>query len=67
MTSSDVLHSFSIPDYLLKIDAIPGRINYLMFFPDRIGVFVGYCSELCGVGHAYMPIVAEVVYCRNKK
>nr|YP_009166786.1 cytochrome c oxidase subunit II [Explanatum explanatum]ALC75072.1 cytochrome c oxidase subunit 2 [Explanatum explanatum] len=63
VTSADVIHSFSIPAYSLKIDGIPGRINQVYFCPDRIGVFVGYCSELCGAGHAYMPIVVEVVGC----
>nr|YP_002122309.2 cytochrome c oxidase subunit II [Opisthorchis felineus]ACF93442.2 cytochrome c oxidase subunit II [Opisthorchis felineus] len=61
VTSSDVIHSFSIPELQLKIDAIPGRINQSIFFMDRVGVYVGYCTELCGAGHAYMPIVVEVV------
>nr|YP_006460019.1 cytochrome c oxidase subunit II [Tetrancistrum nebulosi]ADN44057.1 cytochrome c oxidase subunit II [Tetrancistrum nebulosi] len=61
VTSSDVLHSFSVPDLGIKVDAIPGRINNTVIIPDRVGVFVGYCSELCGTGHSYMPIVVEVV------
>lgn len=61
VTSADVIHRFSIPYFNLKVDAIPGRINQSWFYPDRLGVFVGYCSELCGPGHAYMPIVIEVV------
>nr|YP_010166579.1 cytochrome c oxidase subunit II [Tamerlania zarudnyi]QRV61248.1 cytochrome c oxidase subunit II [Tamerlania zarudnyi] len=61
VTSSDVIHSFSLPAFHLKLDAIPGRINHTVFLPDRLGVFVGYCSELCGAGHSYMPIVVEVV------
>nr|QRV61260.1 cytochrome c oxidase subunit II [Tanaisia sp. SS-2020] len=61
VTSSDVIHSFSLPSFRLKLDAIPGRINHALLCPDRMGVFVGYCSELCGVGHSYMPIVVEVV------
>nr|WCH58150.1 cytochrome c oxidase subunit II [Holostephanus sp. FJ-2023] len=61
VTSSDVIHSFSLPDYHVKVDAIPGRINQTIFYPDRLGVFIGYCSELCGAGHAYMPIVLEIV------
>lgn len=61
VTSSDVIHSFSLPSFNLKMDAVPGRINQVFFCPDRVGVFVGYCRELCGAGHAYMPIVVEVV------
>nr|QJP05028.1 cytochrome c oxidase subunit II [Clonorchis sinensis] len=61
VTSSDVIHSFSLPELELKVDAIPGRINQSIFFLDRVGVYVGYCTELCGAGHAYMPIVVEVV------
>ena len=61
VTSSDVIHSFTIPTFKVKVDAIPGRLNQLFFCPDRLGIFVGYCRELCGAGHAYMPIVAEVV------
>jgi cytochrome c oxidase subunit 2 len=66
VTSSDVIHSFAIPSFNIKVDAIPGRINQVMICPDRLGVFVGYCSELCGAGHAYMPIVAEVIPKRFK-
>lgn len=61
VTSSDVIHSFVLPAFNIKIDAVPGRINQVSFLSDRVGVFVGYCSELCGAGHAYMPIVVEVV------
>nr|BAV81462.1 cytochrome c oxidase subunit II [Schistosoma mattheei] len=62
VTSGDVIHSFSVPDLSLKIDAVPGRINCLSLIADRFGVFSGYCTELCGVGHSYMPIVIEVVF-----
>ncbi|MBM6549338.1 hypothetical protein [Streptococcus dysgalactiae] len=61
ITSSDVIHSFSVPDFNIKVDAIPGRLNAITYCPDHYGVFVGYCTELCGAGHAYMPIVIEVV------
>lgn len=61
VTSADVIHSFVIPDYKIKMDAIPGRITRYLLIPDHCGVFVGYCRELCGAGHAYMPIVMEVV------
>jgi len=61
VTSADVIHSFSIPDLGIKVDAIPGRINQNYLFPDRMGIFSGYCTELCGAGHAYMPVVLEVL------
>nr|AYH51422.1 cytochrome c oxidase subunit II [Tylodelphys immer] len=61
VTSLDVIHSFAIPDFSIKLDAIPGRLTSQLLLPDRCGVFVGYCSELCGAGHAYMPIVMEIV------
>lgn len=61
VTSADVIHSFAIPGLGLKMDAIPGRLNQFLFIPDRFGSFKGYCSELCGAGHSYMPIVIEVV------
>lgn len=61
ITSRDVIHAFALPLVSLKIDAIPGRLKKIFFCFHRMGVFVGYCSELCGAGHAYMPIVIEVV------
>nr|YP_010231376.1 cytochrome c oxidase subunit II [Apharyngostrigea pipientis]QSV37706.1 cytochrome c oxidase subunit II [Apharyngostrigea pipientis] len=61
VTSADVIHSFAVPDFSVKLDAIPGRIISQLLVPDRCGIFVGYCSELCGAGHAYMPIVVEVI------
>lgn len=61
VTSADVIHSFSVPDACMKVDAIPGRVNQHIFYPDRMGVLSGYCTELCGAGHAYMPVVLEVV------
>lgn len=61
ITSRDVIHSFALPFVNLKIDAIPGRLKKIFFCLHRVGVFVGYCRELCGAGHAYMPIVLEVV------
>nr|UFQ89020.1 cytochrome c oxidase subunit II [Acanthobothrium sp. MZUSP 8034] len=61
ITSADVIHSFSLPGLNIKMDAIPGRLNHLFFCPDIYGVFTGYCTELCGAGHSYMPVVVEVV------
>lgn len=61
ITSADVIHSFRVPFLGIKGDAVPGRINQIFFNPDYVGSHVGYCSELCGAGHAYMPIVIEIV------
>nr|YP_008578695.1 cytochrome c oxidase subunit II [Haplorchis taichui]AGW07006.1 cytochrome c oxidase subunit II [Haplorchis taichui] len=65
VTSSDVIHSFALPELNLKMDAIPGRLNQSIMYADHLGCFVGYCSELCGAGHAYMPIVLEVIAPRS--
>nr|YP_009467186.1 cytochrome c oxidase subunit II [Artyfechinostomum sufrartyfex]YP_010461012.1 cytochrome c oxidase subunit II [Artyfechinostomum malayanum]APX55334.1 cytochrome c oxidase subunit 2 [Artyfechinostomum sufrartyfex]ARH10834.1 cytochrome c oxidase subunit 2 [Artyfechinostomum sufrartyfex]UUF68165.1 cytochrome c oxidase subunit II [Artyfechinostomum malayanum] len=61
VTSADVIHSFSIPEFNIKLDAIPGRLNYSMYCPNHYGIYIGYCTELCGAGHAYMPVIIEVV------
>nr|YP_008994163.1 cytochrome c oxidase subunit II [Metagonimus yokogawai]AGN12765.1 cytochrome c oxidase subunit II [Metagonimus yokogawai] len=61
VTSSDVIHCFTLPELNVKVDAIPGRVNQSIFYADRLGYYIGYCSELCGAGHAYMPIVLESV------
>jgi cytochrome c oxidase subunit 2 len=61
VTSADVIHSFAMPAFWSKIDAVPGRLNETWFKVDRPGVYYGQCSELCGARHAYMPIVVEVV------
>jgi cytochrome c oxidase subunit 2 len=60
-TSNDVIHSFGMPSFWVKMDAIPGRLNETWFKVDRPGVYFGQCSELCGARHAYMPIAVEVV------
>lgn len=60
-TASDVMHSFAIPSFWVKMDAVPGRINETWFKVDRPGVYFGQCSELCGTKHAFMPIAIEVV------
>jgi cytochrome c oxidase subunit 1 len=57
ITSSDVLHSWAIPSFGVKMDACPGRLNQVALYITRSGVFYGQCSELCGVNHAFMPIV----------
>jgi cytochrome c oxidase subunit 2 len=61
VTAADVLHSFAIPSFGIKIDACTGRLNESTLFILRNGVFYGQCSEICGVGHANMPIVIEAV------
>jgi len=61
ITSTDVLHSFSIPSLGIKMDAVPGRINQISFVSDRWGIFAGQCSELCGTAHANMPVVLKVL------
>lgn len=61
VTGGDVIHNFAMPSMGLKVDAVPGRLNEAWFRPTRVGMFYGQCSELCGVGHAYMPISIRVV------
>lgn len=60
MTGNDVIHSWWVPALGVKQDAIPGFIRDTWFRADRIGTFRGQCAELCGRGHAFMPIVVEV-------
>ncbi|TYC62445.1 cytochrome c oxidase subunit II [Rhodobacterales bacterium] len=61
VTSEDVIHSFAMPSFGVKIDAIPGRLNESWFHARQEGVFYGQCSELCGKDHAFMPIAIRVV------
>lgn len=61
VTASDVLHSWAMPAFWVKMDAVPGRINETWFKTDRPGVYYGQCSELCGTKHAFMPITVEVL------
>jgi cytochrome c oxidase subunit II len=61
VTGADVIHSFSVPSFGIKIDAIPGRINETWFKADREGMYYGQCSQLCGRDHAFMPIAVRVV------
>ena len=60
-TGADVIHSFAVPSFGIKIDAIPGRINETWFKAEREGMYYGQCSELCGKDHAFMPIAVRVV------
>ena len=61
VTGADVIHSWTIPAFGVKQDALPGRLAELWFEADREGVYFGQCSELCGIAHAYMPITVKVV------
>jgi len=61
MTSNDVVHSWWVPELAIKKDAIPGMVNEAWFRARKTGTFRGQCTELCGRGHGYMPIVVEVV------
>jgi cytochrome c oxidase subunit 2 len=61
VVSQDVIHSFSVPSFGIKIDAIPGRLNKTWFKADHEGVFYGQCSNICGIDHAFMPIEIHVV------
>lgn len=60
-TANDVIHSWALPNFAIKIDAVPGRINETWFKADREGTYYGQCSEICGIKHAYMPIAVDVV------
>lgn len=61
VTSMDVLHSWTIPSFGVKIDACPGRLNQVLILIKRAGVFFGQCSEICGVNHGFMPIAILVM------
>ena len=60
-TSNDVIHSWAMPAFWIKLDAIPGRINETSFTIEKPGVYFGQCSELCGARHGYMPITVAAV------
>jgi len=61
VTGADVIHSFAVPSFGVKIDACPGRLNQSSILAERTGTFYGQCSEICGVYHAFMPIAVEAV------
>lgn len=61
ITGGDVLHAWAVPAFGVKRDAVPGRLNTSWFKATRTGTFYGQCSELCGVGHGFMPIRVDVV------
>lgn len=61
ITATDVLHSWAIPSLGVKMDATPGRLNQVALWIKRTGVYYGQCSEICGINHAFMPIVINAV------
>ncbi len=61
VTAADVMHSWAMPAFGVKMDAIPGRLNETWFKAEKTGTYYGQCSELCGIRHAFMPIRVEVV------
>jgi cytochrome c oxidase subunit 2 len=61
VTGADVIHSWTIPAFGVKQDAVPGRLAQLWFKAEKEGIYFGQCSELCGQAHAYMPITVKVV------
>jgi cytochrome c oxidase subunit 2 len=62
LTAVDVLHSWTIPSFGVKIDACPGRLNQTNLFIKRFGVFFGQCSEICGINHGFMPVAVVAIH-----
>jgi len=65
ISSSDVLHAWTVPAVGIKIDAVPGRLNQTASLLNRSGLFFGQCSEICGANHSFMPIVIERISLKN--
>nr|UYL27238.1 cytochrome c oxidase subunit II [Alectorobius spheniscus] len=65
VTSSDVIHSWTIPSLGVKVDAVPGRLNQISSQVNRPGLFFGQCSEICGANHSFMPISMEITSIKN--
>lgn len=61
VTSNDVIHAWWVPDFSIKTDANPGYMNEVWFRVTELGTYRGQCAELCGMDHAYMPVVVDVV------
>nr|YP_010531192.1 cytochrome c oxidase subunit II [Hypsathalia przewalskyi]UXW93427.1 cytochrome c oxidase subunit II [Hypsathalia przewalskyi] len=61
ITSTDVIHSWTMPSLGKKIDAVPGRLNQISLMIKRPGMYFGQCSEICGANHSFMPIVIESI------
>jgi cytochrome c oxidase subunit 2 len=60
-TSNDVIHSWALPSFGIKKDAVPGRVNETWFRVDKPGIYYGQCSQICGMNHGYMPIEIRAV------
>lgn len=60
-TSSDVIHSWGLPNFFLKLDVMSGIISVFNFNFNLLGIFFGQCSEICGANHSFIPIVLEIV------
>nr|YP_010449166.1 cytochrome c oxidase subunit II [Brueelia antiqua]UTT72545.1 cytochrome c oxidase subunit 2 [Brueelia antiqua] len=65
VSSSDVIHSWTVPSMGVKVDAVPGRLNQISLFANRVGLAYGQCSEICGSLHAFMPICVQSVSPKN--
>ena len=61
VTGADVIHSWAMPAFGVKMDAVPGRLAETWFAAEEEGIYFGQCSELCGKDHTYMPITVKVV------
>jgi len=61
VTAADVLHSWAVPSFGVKVDACPGRLNQASLYVKRTGIYFGQCSEICGVNHGFMPIAIKVI------
>lgn len=61
VASTDVIHSFTVPAFSVKMDAVPGRLNETWFLANKEGIYYGQCAQLCGQDHAFMPINVRVV------
>jgi heme/copper-type cytochrome/quinol oxidase subunit 2 len=60
VTGADVIHSWTIPSFGVKVDAVPGHLNQTGLYVKRLGLYFGQCSEICGTEHAFMPIKVKV-------
>jgi cytochrome c oxidase subunit 2 len=60
ISSTDVLHAWTIPALGVKADSTPGRLNVINFLPTKPGLFFGQCSEICGTNHRFIPIVLDI-------
>nr|AHF21615.1 cytochrome oxidase c subunit 2 [Argas sp. SpringbokSA-QMS95171] len=65
VTSSDVIHSWTVQPLGMKMDAIPGRLNQMFSTSNRPGIYFGQCSEICGANHSFMPISLEITSMKN--